>query len=332
MDIKISPAEKFVIRYSRLIRIVLLIALLFIIYAVFSHLNVPEIIILIVYLVLGTLLALLVELFALRRTRKLTEYLMNSLDLEGTLLAADSLLEIYKPNQLAYIGAVKHLKSVALCDEGRTTEAKKLATEFIDSAMGVKRPPYFQMFQMHSLLSTIALRERDFNEYRRQLDNAKACYKRCPGTQRKLIEKNKMLSTLRSNHKIFSSEQYSERFEKSLSASLERTPDGKPRKTEPDKMTKLIAYVNLFHYFETLGMDDRCREYANKILELANEQFDVYHQAKQYLNLSDGEAAAVKSAEEENGANEAEAADGAEEIIPEEENEKDEESYADENN
>ena len=52
MDIKISPAEKFVIRYSRLIRIVLLIALLFIIYAVFSHLNVPEIIILIVYLVL----------------------------------------------------------------------------------------------------------------------------------------------------------------------------------------------------------------------------------------------------------------------------------------
>ena len=282
MDIKISPVETIFIRNSKVIRIVILVALIFLMYAIFFKTDVPDIAVLLIYLAIGTPIAFGIELLSVRRTRRLMEYLTTTLDLDGTLTAADQILAIYKPKQLAYIGAVKYLKGVALCDEGRSTEAKRIATDYIEQAKVVKRPPYFQLFQMHLLLSTIALREEDYDEYKRQANLAKAAYKRCPGNQRRLIEKNRLLAALRESHKIFTSEQYSQKFEQSLLALL-KTKNGK----EPDNMTKLTVYSNLFHYYETLSMNEQQREYAEKIVELANEQFDIYNQAKDFLENAD---------------------------------------------
>ena len=286
MNFKISPVERLIIKNSKYIRIAMLIALVLIFFAVLAGTNIPEVVIVLLYLVLGTVLALAIEYLAVRPAAALTKFLTNSLDLEETVARADALLEVYRPAQRSYIGAVTYIKSVALFDMGKVIRAKQLCEEYIE-ASNVKRPPYFQIFQMHGLLSSIALKNENYPEYKRQIDLAKKAYKRRPASQRKLIERNRLLTVLRNDLKIYTSEEYNEKFERTLLLPLSYTPDKRKLKGEAAPMTKLTAYSNCFKYFETLSMPEKQREYAQKIIETGNEQFETFLKAKEFLENAD---------------------------------------------
>ncbi|MBE6827088.1 MAG: hypothetical protein E7514_00555 [Ruminococcaceae bacterium] len=282
MNLKLTPLKRFIIRNHSVLSIVFVIVAVILIHSMFITLNMPMWALFLIDFTVCFPICVYIETLGTLMLRKIETYLNNELDLYGTVKAADSFLEILKPNQYDYIGTAQYIKAVALYDMGETGEAEKLALDFTREAEK-RGKAKFQCFEMHGFLTSIYLRKHDFDEYSKQLGLAESSLKKCKSIYRKLAEKNKLMLTLRRNLKLYNAEEYDEKFEKWLTDSLVKGPDGKPYKTEPNKLYRASVYSKLFEYFKTLGIKDRQLEYAEKITEICNEQFKIYRDAKELL-------------------------------------------------
>lgn len=63
----------------------------------------------------------------------------------------------------------------------------------------------------------------------------------------------------------------------------EKKSNGKVKNKKPTKMQLVSAYGLLLNYYELNEDSEKSTEYANKIIEMGNEQLAVYRTAKEYL-------------------------------------------------
>lgn len=64
-------------------------------------------------------------------------------------------------------------------------------------------------------------------------------------------------------------------------------PNGKMANKKPSDIQKISAYGLLFHFYKLNGNSEKAAEYARKTVEIGNEQFIVYRNAKEYLENAD---------------------------------------------
>lgn len=65
----------------------------------------------------------------------------------------------------------------------------------------------------------------------------------------------------------------------------EKNSNGKDKNPKPTNMQMISAYGLLFNYYKLNGDNKNATEYANKIVDMGNEQLAVYRNAKEYLSV-----------------------------------------------
>lgn len=78
------------------------------------------------------------------------------------------------------------------------------------------------------------------------------------------------------------------RFEENVFGFLYKIkPNGKTENKKPSNIQKISAYGLLFNFYKLNGNSEKATEYAIKAVEIGNEQFIVYRNAKEYLENAD---------------------------------------------
>lgn len=224
-----------------------------------------------------------IDMLAAFKFMKIEKTANASLDLQSALDSAEMMLSILKPSQLDYIGTATLLKATALYDMGRRDEARACALNFLDSC-DVKKAPYSQMAQNHTLLAIMALCDYDFREFEFQKSRVERCMNEAPKSSRIVFERNDILGGLDFDYRLYSSETY----DGELEAQALKRPEvlkGKPiPKNKRSALSYVSAYSMLFEYFRRLDMQEKAHFYARKLQRLANEQFECFREAKEFLD------------------------------------------------
>lgn len=284
-DFKINALERFIIRNHTAIRRILYVVFLVLIIIIVPitvdrDIPFPAVFGAAMLLVIPVVL---IDMLATFKFLKIEREVNESLDLQTALDRSEKMLAVFKPTQLDYIGTATLLKATALYDMGRHGEAKDCIHNFLD-ACDVKKAPFSQMAQNHTLLAIMALCDYDFREFEFQKSRIERCMSDSSKSSKMVFERNNIIGELDFDYALYSAEEYDE----ALEVKAIMRPETKNGKTVPEnkrsKLSYVSAYSMLFEYFKRLNMQEKAHYYARKLQRLANGQFECYREAKEYLD------------------------------------------------
>lgn len=284
MSKKINAAERFIIRNHTALRwsiYFLGLAALLVFVPLGSGMKLWLILLIAFALAVPMMLIDLVAVFKLNAIERLAT---DKLDLKAACAAADEMIAVCKKSQLEYIGAATLLKATALYDMGKKDGARKCIFDFFTLCEGKKRPAYAQMAESDTLLAIMALCDYDFDEFSLRKDKMTECINKCRPSQRRYFRKNSYEERLELDYRLYSADGYDTDLENGMLERIFFTEGKEIPKSKRTVLSDISTYSMLCDYFGRLDMTEKLHYYYRKIQRLANEQFAVWHEAKEYLD------------------------------------------------
>ncbi len=282
MTFKINAFERFIIRNHTLLKWLILVVGVASYTLFLEKTGVDFLWILLTGLLIFVPIVYLVELTAILKFRKIQKMETDLLDMKSAVEASDKMLGVFRDSQLSYIGSAVLLKANALYNMGEKNETLATVYDFIGKA-NCKRPPYAQLAENQNLLASAALYDYDFEKFEEHLRLIEEYTSKCNGSYRRFFKKADFVRSHRLNERLYKSQEYDSVLEKAI---LDKTKLHAGRTLPEDKVSPLslvVAYSLLCEYFRRLKLDDKRREYSEKLVKLANEQFKAYRDAKEFL-------------------------------------------------
>lgn len=286
MTFKINAFERFIIRNHTLLKWLVLIVGVASYTLILEKAGVDFMKIMLTGLLIFVPIVYLIELTAIIKFRKIQKMENDLLDMKSAAEASDKMLGIFKDGQLSYIGSAVLLKANALYNMGEKNEALSAVYDFLKKA-NCKRPPYAQLAENQNLLASAALHDYDFEKFEEHLKLIEDYISKCKRSYKRFFKKADFIRAHRLNERLYKSQEYDEVLEKAIldKAKIHAGKTLPEEKVSP--LSMVVAYSLLCEYFRRLKMDEKRREYSEKLVKLANEQFKAYRDAKEFLENAD---------------------------------------------
>lgn len=282
MDFKLNGFEKFIIKYR--IPIIRITGLIYIIGMIISS---------ILLIPFGAPLLLVFFFFTLQVylfviLKKINQPLIirnKHLQPEKALDATNQLIETTSEKNIQDMAVLLNNRAAFLINMGEFEQAENEIRMFWQKYGNKKLANHIRV-AIHTNMAVIALKKRDFKSYEEQFriiceyENKKA---------KKQIKRQMQ-------HAIISLTQYAEAVVASENSNFEDyavrvwqtnhyepTRDKNLTDEQMPAYSYLVAYKNLFTFTKNQGDDEKAKTYAQQILNISNEQFYIYHKAKEYL-------------------------------------------------
>ncbi|MCH5191593.1 MAG: hypothetical protein J1F23_05455 [Oscillospiraceae bacterium] len=170
-----------------------------------------------------------------------------------------------------------------LIEMGETERAEEETRLFWLTFNPLKMPP-IMLLSLHYNMAIIKLRNRDFKGFNEQLNAACIYRDKLVGKSKKYHPEDNIeyLTLIAATYGG-----YDPQLEGRLLATLNFI-NGEPRKKPVPPSKYLGVYYRLFEFFKNNNLPEKATYYAELVINIGNEQFLSYRNAKEYLNNANG--------------------------------------------
>ena len=277
---KINPIEKLIFRRRR--EIVLAVGILCITAYILSvHFE----IILVPAISFFLLLSLIYfsKLIIVSKINQTAKYYTHELNLAKSLESINALMEIIPLREKIYHAILCVNRISCLIEMGETEKAEEETRLFWQTFAPLKTPPYI-LLCLHHNMAIIKLRKRDFTGFNEQLKAACMYRDKLVGKRKKYHPEDTVeyLTLIAATYG-----EYNPELEGKLLTTL-NFQNGEPRKKPASPARYIGVYYRLFEFFKNNNLPEQAMHYAELVINIGNEQFLSYRNAKEYLSNANG--------------------------------------------
>ena len=277
---KINPIEKLILRRRREIVIA---AGVLCITASFLSFSLEIAFVPVVFLLLLFSLIFSLNFTVVSKINQATKYYTHELDLAKSLESINMLMEIIPLKEKIYHALLCNNRIACLIAMGETETAEKEVRLFWQTFNPLKMPPNI-LLSLHYNMAIIKLRKRDFTGFNEQL-KAACIYRDKLIRKRKKYHPEDTIEYLTLIAATYG--EYDPELEGKLLTTLSFI-NGEPRKKPVPPSKYLGVYYRLFEMFKGNNLPEKATHYANLVINIGNEQFLSYRNAKEYLSNANG--------------------------------------------
>lgn len=283
MKFKLNGFEKFIIRHKQLAKWFFLV-IYFLLIVISINYDLPTFAVNL-FLTLFILIGFAINLYPTFKAQKLLKIHNETLDMYAFLDGTNLMIETLNPKDIVNISNFCNNRITALYNIGEYEKAEAETRMFWQS-FDFKKVPVATLASTHISMAMLALTKSDEKTYNEQM---RIVYQYRQNSQNNTLVLNTLDYAIESVH-IYADAKKAEKnseiidFETRVLTHLNTNPvNKKPRKKQAAKLGVFSAYCNLFVYYKNIENSQKATYYAQKLVNMGNEQLAAYRKAKEYI-------------------------------------------------